>query len=310
MLRFIIKRGILALVTIWIIVTITFIIMHAVPGGPFTQERPVPPAVLANLNRAYHLDEPLLMQYARYLGSLLQGDLGPSMVSATRDVNQMLADTLPVSIQLGLQALIVALIFGLSFGMISAFFHNKLPDRIVSVVAVIGAAVPSFVMAPLLIQVFAMELKWFPVARWETMKHTVLPTVALSFLPLAQITRMMRSSMLEVLQQDYIKTAKSKGLAQARVIMKHTLRNSIMPVITLVGPIAAGLLTGTFAVEKIFSVPGAGKLFVQSIENRDYPLILGTTIIYGSALVVINLLTDILYTIVDPRVKLPGKGGR
>jgi ABC-type dipeptide/oligopeptide/nickel transport system permease component len=293
-----------------VIITLTFILMHSVPGGPFTQEKKVPPAVLENLNKHYHLDEPVVMQYLRYLGDLLRGDLGPSMVSDSRDVNQMLADTLPVSVQLGLQALIVALAGGIVLGIFAALYHNKIPDYLASLVAILGAAIPSFVLAPLLIQIFAMDLKWLPVATWKTWKHTILPTFSLSLLPLAQITRLMRSNMLEVLSQDYIKTARAKGQTKLRVVLNHTIRNAILPVITILGPIAANLLTGSFIVEKIFSVPGAGKLLVQSISNRDYPLILGTTVIYAVALVVILFITDILYTLIDPRVKLPGKGGR
>jgi ABC-type dipeptide/oligopeptide/nickel transport system permease component len=309
-LRFILKRGVTALLTIWVIITLTFMLMHAVPGGPFTSEKPVPPAVMENLNKYYHLDESVFQQYARYLKSVMQGDLGPSYKSNTRSVNEMLGDTLPVSIQLGTQALIVALIGGLTLGTLAALNHNKWPDYTASILAVLGTAVPSFVLATVLIQIFAMELKWLPVATWKSWEYTIMPTLALGFAPMAQIARLMRSNMLEVLSQDYIKTAKSKGLSKSQIVAHHTVRNAIMPVITIIGPIAASLLTGTFIVEQIFSIPGAGKLVVQSIGNRDYPLILGTTVIYGIALVAIMFISDVIYSLIDPRIKLIGKKGR
>lgn len=310
MLRFVLKRGINALLTLWVIVTLTFTLMHLVPGGPFTSEKPVPPAVLENLNKYYHLDEPVVKQYARYLGSLLQGDLGPSYKSDTRDVNQMLADTLPVSVHLGIQALIIAVVGGLLLGILAALNHNKWPDYTASVVAVIGTSVPSFVLATVMIEVFAMKLGWLPIATWKTWKHTIMPSVALAFLPMAQVTRLMRSNMLEVLGQDYIKTAKSKGLTRFQITLRHTIRNAILPVVTILGPIAATLLTGTFVIEHIFAVPGAGKLFVMSIQNRDYPLILGTTVVYGIALVVILFIVDVLYSLIDPRITFSRKGAR
>lgn len=306
MRSFLIKRGAIALLTIFTIITLTFVLMHSVPGGPFTSEKPVPAAILENLNKFYHLDEPTWKQYFRYLGSLLQGDLGPSYKSQSRDVNQMLADTMPVTIQLGLQALVVAVIGGLFLGITSALYHNKVWDRFATVLAVIGTAVPSFVIATLLIQFLAVDLKWFPVAMWSSMKHTILPTIALSASPMAQITRLMRSNMLDVLGQDYIKTAKAKGLAQVRVTVYHAIRNAILPVITILGPITAHLLTGSFVIEKIFSIPGSGKMLVDGINNRDYSLIMGTTIIYGIFLVVILFIVDLLYSIIDPRIKLRG----
>ncbi|WP_166243801.1 ABC transporter permease [Paenibacillus turpanensis] len=306
MTSFIVKRGINALLTILVIITLTFMLMHLVPGGPFTGEKPVPPAVLENLNKYYHLDEPLWKQYLRYVGSLLQGDLGPSYKSQTRDVNQMLADTMPVSIQLGLQALIVAVIGGLFLGIIAALYHNKIPDRFATILAVVGTAVPSFVVATLMIKFLAVELKWFPIAQWKTWKHTVMPTIALAALPMAQVTRLMRSNMLEVLNQDYIKTAKAKGLARVTVIVRHTIRNAILPVVTILGPITANLLTGTFVIEKIFSIPGAGKMIVEGIGNRDYPVIMGTTVVYGVMLVIILFIVDLLYSLIDPRIKLKG----
>jgi ABC-type dipeptide/oligopeptide/nickel transport system permease component len=306
MRSFLIKRGINAVLTILVIITLTFILMHSVPGGPFTQEKPVPPAILENLNKFYHLDEPVWKQYFRYVGSLLQGDLGPSYKSQSRDVNQMLKEAMPVTVQLGLQALVVAVIGGLFLGITSALYHNRIPDRVATVLAVFGTSVPSFVIATLLIQFLAVQLHWFPVATWASMKHTVLPTLALSASPLAQITRLMRSNMLEVLNQDYIKTAKAKGLPYVRVVVNHAIRNAILPVITILGPITAHLVTGSFVIEKIFSVPGSGKMLVDGINNRDYSLIMGTTVVYGIALVVILFVVDLLYSIIDPRIKLRG----
>lgn len=306
MRSFLIKRGVNAVLTILVIITLTFILMHSVPGGPFTQEKPVPAAILENLNKFYHLDEPVWKQYFRYVGSLLQGDLGPSYKSQSRDVNQMLKDAMPVTIQLGLQALVVAVVGGLFLGISSSLYHNRIPDRIATVLAVLGTSVPSFVIATLFIQVFAVKLGWFPPATWASWKHTVLPTIALSASPLAQITRLMRSNMLEVLNQDYIKTAKAKGLPYLRVVVNHAIRNAILPVITILGPITAHLVTGSFVIEKIFSVPGSGKMLVDGINNRDYSLIMGTTVVYGIALVVILFVVDLLYSIIDPRIKLRG----
>ncbi|MFC4767776.1 ABC transporter permease [Effusibacillus consociatus] len=310
MLRFLVKRGINALLTLWVIITLTFTLMHLVPGGPFTSEKPVPPAVLENLNKYYHLDEPVAMQYVRYLGDLMRGDLGPSYKSNTRTVNDMLADTMPISFHLGTQALLIAVVGGLTLGIVAALNHNKWPDYTASIVAVIGTAVPSFVLATLMIQVIGLELKWLPIATWKTWQHTIMPSVALAFLPMAQVTRLMRSNMLEVIGQDYIKTAKSKGLSKLQITLRHTIRNAILPVVTILGPIAATLLTGTFVIEHIFSVPGSGKLFVMSIQNRDYPLILGTTVVYGAVLVVILFIVDVLYSLIDPRIKVTGKGAR
>lgn len=308
MLSFIVKRLLWGLVTIWAIITITFIIMHSVPGDPFAREGTMPEAVYQNLRSFYNLDEPLIVQYGLYLTQIAQFDFGPSLKSHTLTVNDYIEKGFPVSMQLGLQALLVAVVFGIILGVIAAFNRNKWPDYIAMVLAIIGISVPSFILAYVLINYFAVEWRLLPVATWQTMKHTILPTVSLAMLPMAFIARLMRSSMLEVLNQDYMVTAKSKGLNKGFILLKYGLKNAILPVITVLGIIAANLVTGSFIVESIFGVPGIGEMFVKGIFNRDYPVILGSTIFYSVFLIGLILIVDIAYTFIDPRIKLTAEG--
>lgn len=296
------------IVTLWVIVTLTFVLMHVIPGDPFSQEgKRYPEPILKNLRAKYHLDEPLVMQYLLYLKNLLMLDLGPSIKSDVRTVNDVIRDGFPVSFQLGLLAVLMALFFGIVLGVLAALKHNSLIDNASIALAVIGISIPSFVLAPLLQKYFALNWKLFPVAQWGTLKHMILPAFALSLGPLAVITRFTRSSMLDVLGQDYMRTARAKGLSAFTVIVRHALRNALMPVVTYLGPLLAGILTGTFVIEKIFAIPGLGKYFVDSIVNRDYPMIMGTTIFYSVLLVVMVLLVDIAYMLIDPRIRLSGK---
>ncbi|MCG0314578.1 MAG: ABC transporter permease [Calditerricola sp.] len=302
---YILKRLGWMVLTLWLIVTLTFILMHSIPGDPFSQDgKKYPEQILKNLREKYHLDEPLPVQYVLYLKNLLMFDLGPSIKSETRTVNDVIADGFPVSFQLGMAAVTLALVVGIALGMIAALKHNSVLDNTATALAVIGVSVPNFIMAPLLQKYFGLKWKLLPIAQWGSFEHVILPAVALSFLPLAVIARFTRSSMLEVLNQDYIRTAKAKGLSQSAIIFRHALRNALMPVITYLGPLLATILTGTFVVEKIFSIPGLGRYFVESITNRDYPMIMGTTIFYGAVLVVMMLLVDLAYMLVDPRIKL------
>jgi peptide/nickel transport system permease protein len=306
--NFLVKRVLMMLVTLWIIVTLTFSLMHAIPGNPFASESDqLPEQILANLRAKYHLDEPLPVQYVLYLKNLVMLDLGPSIKSDSRGVNDMIADGFGASAWLGAQAIVIALILGITFGIIAALNRNKPLDYIAMALAVLGVAVPSFIMAPLLINFFAIKLTIFPVATWGTWMHTVLPSLALAFGPVAVITRYMRASMIEVMNQNYIRTAEAKGIPTFLIVIRHGIRNAILPVVTFLGPLIASLITGTFVVEKIFAIPGIGKYFVDGIFNRDYPVILGTTIFYSAILIVTIFLIDIAYTLIDPRIKLTNK---
>jgi ABC-type dipeptide/oligopeptide/nickel transport system permease component len=308
MAKYITKRVAISLVTIWAIITITFILMHSVPGNPFRSESKMPPGVYENLLKKYGLDKPLPEQYTIYLKRLLKGDFGESMKSRVETVNDMINRGFPVSAYLGLQALIIALCFGPALGVIAALNQNKWPDYLSMVIAILGISVPSFIMGTIFIQFLARNISWLPIAGWGTFAHTILPSLALAMMPLAYIARLMRSSMLEILGQDYIKTAKSKGISKSAVVLKHAVRNAILPIVSVLGTLVSNLLVGSFVVEKIFGIPGLGMSFVSSISNRDYTLIMGTTIFYAIILIVMLLLVDIAYVFVDPRIKLTKEG--
>ncbi len=303
------KRLGYAILTLLAVVTITFIIMKIIPGGPFESESKVSDAAKANLEKFYGLDKPLIIQYLNYLKSIITWDFGPSMVSTSLTPNYIISNNLPITMQLGLQAITVALFGGLSLGIIAALYHNKLFDYIAVVVAIIGVSVPSFIMARIFTTFLAQKLGLFPVARWETFQHTILPTLTLAALPMAQITRLMRSSMLEVLGMDYIKTAKAKGLNRFTVVMKHAVRNAVLPVVSMLGTTVAGLLTGSFVIEKIYAIPGMGDALIKSIGNRDYPVIIAATVVYCIALICTTLTVDLIYPLIDPRIDLVSGGG-
>lgn len=306
--KYVLKRIGSAIVTIWAVVTITFIIMQLVPGSPFAGEGKISETAKANLAAYYGTDKPMPVQYAKYLKSVATWDFGPSMVNDKLSPNAYIENNLPITIQLGVQAMIVAILGGLFLGIIAALFHNRFLDYFAMVIAIIGVSVPSFIMARILTVVFAQQLNWFPVARWETFASTILPTVALAFLPMAQIARLMRSSMLEVLGMDYIKTATSKGLTRSAVIVKHAIKNAMLPVITMLGTTVAGLLTGSFVIEKIFAIPGMGDALIKSISSRDYPVIMASTVVYCIMLITLTLIIDLIYPLIDPRIDLV-KGG-
>lgn len=307
MKKFIGKRLGLAVITMWVIISVTFIMMHAIPGDPFSKEGRMPDAVYESLNKKYGLDQPLSTQYTIYLKNVARGDLGESMYSNAENVNQMIKRGAPVSARLGLQAFIIAIIIGPLLGSIAALYQNRAPDYIMMIIALIGISVPSFILATIFIKFIAQESTFFPIGGWGSFKHTILPSLALSFMPMASSARLMRSSMLEVLGQDYIKTAKSKGLSKLRVIMNHAVRNAILPIVSTMGTTLAGLITGSFVIEKIFGIPGLGSFFVTSIGNRDYTLIMGTTIFYSFILIILLLIVDILYGIIDPRIDIARK---
>ena len=302
-LFYILKRLVLAVVTIFLVITITFFIMNFIPGGPFMSEKSVTPETLAALNAKFGLDKPLFEQYLNYLQGAVRLDFGPSMKMDGRNVMDVIMEGFASSAKLGLIAASGAIVFGLIFGSLAAVFHNKLVDRIIMVVSTAFVAMPSFIVATLLLWLFCIELHVFP-ANGQTAAGLVLPIISLMLYPMAYIIRLTRSSMLDVLGQDYIRTARAKGVSPAKVIFKHSLKNAVTPVITYVGPMIAGILTGSLVVEKIFAVPGLGKYFFSSITNRDYPMVMGTTIFLAIIMVIMTLISDILYKIVDPRVDL------
>ncbi|MED3652644.1 peptide ABC transporter permease [Heyndrickxia sporothermodurans] len=306
---YILKRFFTMILTIWVIATLTFVIMKLIPGDPFASDADVlPQEVLENIRANYNLDKPIPVQYVLYLKSLVTLDLGPSIQSKTRTVNDIIASGFPASATLGLQSIVIALIFGLLLGIIAALNHNRFLDYTAMVIAIIGISIPSFILAPLLIKFFAVKWGILPVASWGTWQHTILPSIALATTPLAVVARFMRSSMIDVMNQNYIKTADAKGLTTTKLVFKHGIRNAILPVVTFIGPLFVSLITGTFVIEKIFAIPGIGRYFVDSIFNRDYPVIMGTTVFFSVILVVTLFLIDISYRLIDPRIKLTSKG--
>lgn len=294
--------------TILVITTLTFVLMKVIPGSPFNEERGTNEAVQKNLEAYYHLDDPLIFQYIIYLKSIITFDFGPSIKKPSDSVNDMLERGFPVSFELGMTAIVIAVISGLVLGVIAALRRNGFLDYAAMSLAVLGISIPNFILATLLIQQFAVNLKLFPAATWTSPIHMVLPTAALAVGPMAIIARMTRSSMVEVLTQDYIRTAKAKGLSPFKIIVKHALRNALMPVITVLGTLVASILTGSFVIEKIFAIPGMGKYFVESINQRDYPVIMGTTVFYSVILIIMLFLVDLAYGLLDPRIKLHKKG--
>lgn len=306
MAKYILKRCVIAIFTLLVLITIIFVLVQYLPGDPFTSEKSNP-AIIAKMEAYYGLDKPLFEQWLTYIGNLLQGDLGVSIKYTGRSVNDTIAQTFPYSAGLGIRALSFALALGLLLGTLAAQHAGRTVDYVCVLIAIIGVSIPDFILGTLAQFFLAIRQGWFPAGQWTSWKHMILPVFALSLYTLAMITRLMRSSMLEVLSQDYILTAKAKGLSRFQVIWRHQIRNSILPVITVMGPLTAALLTGTFVLEKIFAIPGMGKFYVESVYDNDYTMILGMTAFYGLFLVIANLVVDILYGIVDPRIKLAHK---
>ncbi len=316
MVGYIVRRILQIIPVLWAVATITFLLMHLVPGGPFTQDKALPANIAEAINRRYHLDQPLWKQYLLYLWNLLHLDLGISF-SGDRDVSQLIRDGFFVTAQLGVLAFIVAAVVGVSLGVLSALNHNGVLDYVGVFFATAGAALPSFVLASFLVVIFGVKLGWFGILGWGgplQFSHTldpsawdwrklVLPVLALSVLPAAFIARVTRASMLETLNQDYMRTAQAKGLSRLTVVWRHGLKNAMVPVLTVMGPCAAMLVTGSFIIERVFSIPGVGRAFVDAVEGRDYGMIMGTTLFYAAVIAIANLIVDLLYAAVDPRIR-------
>ncbi|MEA5011147.1 MAG: ABC transporter permease [Angelakisella sp.] len=302
--KYIIKRVSAALVTLFLVATITFFLMYLVPGGPFLSEKAPSPATLAALEEKYGLNQPVPVQYKNYMLRLLQGDLGTSLKQRGREVNDIIATGFPVSARVGGMAIGIAVLVGVPLGAIAALKRGSWVDSTIIVVATCGIAVPSFVVTTVLMIVFGVQLKILPTMGLTSPLHYILPVAALAFYPTAYISRLMRSSMLDVLGQDYMRTAKAKGLSQFVALFKHALRNAVLPVVTYLGPLLAYTMTGSFVVEKILTIPGLGSEFISSITARDYPLIMGTTIFLAFLLITMNVIVDIVYKLIDPRIQL------
>ena len=302
MTRYVFRRLGGAIIILWVIITVTFALMHAIPGGPFTTEKKLPPQVKASIEAKYHLDDPVWKQYGDYLGGVITGDLGPSYKYEGRSVNDIISDAFPISAQLGLLSLMVAVVGGIAAGAISAMRPNGIVDYAVTILSTIGISVPTFIIGAVLVYVVGFELGWFPVALWRGPSYMVLPVLTLAAQPMAFIARLTRSGLLDVYQQEYIRTARAKGLCSWTILTRHALGNAIFPAITYFRPLAASLLTGIFIVETFFAIPGLGQYFVTSIYNRDYTVILGITIFYSALVVFLNILVDMIYPLIDPRV--------
>ena len=303
-LMYILKRILLAILTVWVVITVTFFVMRIVPGGPFVGEKAISPAAQAALEAKYGLDKPLMSQYFTYLSDIITKlDFGPSLKQRGREVIDVISDGMKTSVKLGLVAAFSALVSGLVLGAVAALRRNKFVDKVIMVITTAFVSMPSFIMGSLLLVLFAIKLSLLP-ANGSTSAGLILPIVTLALYPMAYITRLTRSSMLDVLGQDYIRTARAKGVSGPRIIFGHALKNSLIPVITYFGPMLAYIVTGSLVVEQIFAVSGIGRAFINSIVNRDYPLIMGTTIILAALIVILNLVSDILYTVVDPRITL------
>ena len=282
---------------------ITFALMHAVPGGPWDSEKRLPTGVQARLNAQYGLDQPVYAQYVAWAGKFVQGDLGPSYRFKDRTVNDILADGLPVTLQLGVMAFLLAVALGIPLGVFAALGHNRWPDYLSTSVSIVGISTPSFVLAILLVVFFGVTLGWFPTGGWKGPQSWVLPTVALAGFPIAQIARYTRASMLEVTRKDYIRTAHSKGISGDAVVSRHMVRNALIPVVTILGPILAFLVTGSFVIETIFAIPGIGRYFVTAIATRDYSLLMSMSMLFAFTIAFLNVVVDVLYAYIDPRIR-------
>jgi oligopeptide transport system permease protein len=304
MIRLLLRRAAWGIGVLWLVATLTFALLRVLPGGPFDSEKQLPPEIRANVEAKYHLDEPMWLQYARYLAGVARGDLGPSFKYLGRDVATILAETFPVSFGLGAMALTVAVVLGLGLGVAAGHRPDGWIDRGAMVLATAGVALPNFVLGVALVLVVSHQLHWLPPALWEGPRYLVLPALTLGLAPAAYIARLTRASLLDAARQDYLKTAYAKGLSSRAVLVRHQLPNALMPVVTILGPLTAALITGSFVVEFLFAVPGMGRFFITAVTNRDYPLIMGVTLLYAALLIAANLVVDIVTVWLDPRIRL------
>ncbi|HEV8696831.1 MAG TPA: ABC transporter permease [Candidatus Limnocylindrales bacterium] len=302
-MSYIVRRVLWLIPVLFVVSVITFGLMHAVPGGPFDREKNLRGGVIARLNEKYGLDKPVPEQYVRWVSGLIRLDLGPSYRSENRTVNQILAEGIPRTVQLGLMAFALAVPIGIFLGIVAALGHNRWPDYVASAISLLGIATPNFVLAVLLVILFSVILKALPPTGWRGPETWIMPVLALAIRSVAEIARYTRASMLEVTRRDYIRTAYSKGLRDFAVVLRHMIRNALIPVITILGPILAFLITGSFIIEYFFGIPGAGRLFVQSIQGRDYAVIMAAVMLYAFVIAVLNLVVDILYAYIDPRIR-------
>ena len=303
MTAYIVRRFLWIIPVLFVVSLITFSLMHAVPGGPWAREKAVPAAMVARLNEKYGLDQPVYQQYATWVGNLLQGNLGPSYKFQDRTVNDIVGGGIGTTVQLGLMAFVLAVLLGIPLGVIAALGHNRWPDYVSTGISVIGISMPSFVIAILLILFFGVTLKVLPTAGWKGPDTWVLPTIALASFPIAVIARYTRASMLEVTRKDYVRTAQSKGLAERAVVTRHMIRNALIPVVTILGPTLAFLVTGSFIIESIFGIPGIGRYYITSIGQHDYGVLMAMTILYAFIVAFLNLVVDVLYAFIDPRIR-------
>lgn len=303
MLKLILKRILGAIPTLFVIISISFFMIRMAPGGPFDQERQLPPEIIANLNKAYHLDEPLYMQFGRYLWGIAHGDFGPSFQYKDYTVSELIYQGFPVSLKIGGIAIILAALIGIFLGTIAALRQNTRTDYVIMGFSMTGITIPSFVMAPLLSLIIGVYLRLLPVGGWGGIEHMVLPIIALTLPQIAYISRLTRGSMIEILRSNYIRTAKAKGLSENVILFRHALRGALLPVVSYLGPATAGIITGSVVIEKIFGIPGIGRFFVLGALNRDYTLVMGVVVFYGMLIMLCNLIVDILYGVLDPKVR-------
>jgi oligopeptide transport system permease protein len=303
MVRYIVGRFLWILPVLFVVSGLTFLLMHAVPGGPWAREKALPANTIAQLNQKFGLDEPIYVQYITWAGNLVQGNLGPSYKYQDRTVNDIVADGIWTTVHLGLMAFALAVIVGIPLGIVAALGHNKWPDYLSTAVSVIGIAMPSFVLALILVVFFGVTLRWLPTGGWKGPETWVLPTIALAGFPIAVIARYTRASMLEVTRKDYIRTAHSKGLGDRAVVSRHMIRNALIPVVTILGPTLAFLVTGSFIIETIFGIPGIGRYYITSIAQKDYGVLMAMTILYAFAVAFLNLVVDVMYAYIDPRIR-------
>ena len=303
MIRYVTRRLLWIIPVLFAVSVITFLLMHAVPGGPWAREKALPDAVEARLNAQYGLDQPLYEQYGRWAIAFATGDLGPSYRYQDRNVNDIVADGFWVTFQLGIMAFALAVLVGIPLGILAALGHNRWPDYLTTSISILGVTTPSFVLGILLIVFFSVQLGWFPTGGWEGPETWVLPTVALAGFPIAVIARYTRASMLEVTRKDYIRTAHSKGVRNQSVVSRHMIRNALIPVVTILGPTLAFLVTGSFIIERVFNIPGMGQFYLNAISTRDYSLLMAMTMLYAFAVAFLNVVVDVLYAYIDPRIR-------